>query len=72
MKKLKLSKILDSMYDVSKVESGYNYWFNKLLLRCMSIFEYSGLPDTLPAREIMLNLYLTGHCVIFERDGGLY
>lgn len=72
MKKLKLSHILGSMYDVSKVETGYNYWFNKLLLRCMSIFEYTGLPDTLPAREIMLNLYLTGHCVIFEKDGGLY
>lgn len=72
MKKIKLSQILKNMYDVADVENGYNYWFNKLLLRCLSIFKYDGLPDSLPKREIELNLLLTGHCVVFEKNGKLY
>lgn len=72
MKKVKLSDILKSMYDVSSVENGYNYWFNKLLLRCLSIFKYNNLPESLPQREIELNLLLTGHCVIFEKNGKIY
>lgn len=72
MKKIKLSQILKNMYDVADVENGYNYWFNKLLLRCLSIFKYDGLPDSLPQREIELNLLLTGHCVVFVKNGKLY
>ena len=71
-KRIKLKEILQSMYNVSNVENGYNYWFNKLLCFCLGIFEYDGLPDTLPQREIELNLLLTGHCVIFEKNGKLY
>ena len=72
MKRMKLSKVIESMYNVTDVECGYRYWFNKLLLRCLSIFKYENLPDTLPAREIELNLLLTGHCVIFEKGGNIY
>lgn len=72
MKKLKLKDMVNMLYPVNKVDIGYNYWFNKLLLRCMSIFKYTGLPDSLPAREIELNLLLTGHAVIFEKGGKLY
>ena len=61
MSKAKLTEIIQSMYDVADVENGYNYWFNKLLLRCLSIFKYDGLPDSLPQREIELNLILTNH-----------
>lgn len=66
-----LKETLQLMYSVNDVENGYNYWFNKLLQRCMSIFNWNGLPDTIPEREIELNLLLTGHCVIFEHDGKL-
>lgn len=66
-----LKEMLQLMYSVNDVENGYNYWFNKLLQRCMSIFNWNGLPDTIPEREIELNLLLTGHCVIFEHDGKL-
>ena len=71
MRKEKLSNIIKRMYDVADVENSYNYWFNKLLLRCLSIFNYEGLPDTLPDREIELNLLLTNHAVIFEKNGEL-
>lgn len=63
-----LKETLAIMYPVNEVEVGFNYWFNKLLTRCMSIFEYTGLPDTLPEREIELNTLLTGHCVIFKKN----
>lgn len=63
-----LKEVLKLMYSVNDVETGYNYWFNKLLTRCMSIFNYTNLPDSLPEREIELNTLLTGHCVIFEKN----
>ena len=66
-----LKETLQLMYSVNDVENGYSYWFNKLLQRCMSIFNWNGLPDTIPEREIELNLLLTGHCVIFEHDNKL-
>ena len=71
-KRLRLKDQLMNLYDVADVENGFNYWFNKLLCFCLGMFEYEGLPDTIPSREIELNLLLTGHCVIFEKDGKLY
>ena len=71
-KRLRLKEQLMNLYDVADVENGYNYWFNKLLCFCLGMFEYEGLPDTIPSREIELNLLLTGHCIIFEKDGELY
>lgn len=70
--KIRLKDQLKNLYSVNDVENGYNYWFNKLLGFCLGMFDYDGLPDTLPKREIELNLLLTGHCVIFEKDGNLY
>lgn len=65
----KIRRALENMYEVNDVENGYNYWFNKLLLRCMSMFNWNNLPESLPEREIELNILLTGHCVIFKRKG---
>lgn len=61
----KIRDIIKSMYDVADVETGFNYWFFKLLNFCLTIFEYDNLPKSLPRREIELNLLLTGHAVIF-------
>lgn len=57
---------LDTMYDVSDVKVGYNYWFFKLLNITLDLFSYEGLPDELPAREIELNLQLTGHAAVLQ------
>lgn len=62
---------IEKIYDVADVTSGYYFWFWKLLNFCMTIFEYKGLPETLPAREIESNLLLTGHDVVFEAGGDL-
>lgn len=61
----RIKKLLDNMYDVASVPDGFNYWFNKLLGYCLGMFEYEGLPESLPSRQIEINLLLTGHCVIF-------
>lgn len=55
------------MYDVADVTSGYDYWFYKLLNYCLGIYRYTGLPESLPGREILVNLIMTGHAVIFQR-----
>lgn len=58
-------KDIDKLYSVADVKTGFNYWFWKLLNICISMFDYIGLPSTLPQREIELNLILTNHCVVF-------
>lgn len=61
----RLKDTIESMYDVADVKTGFDYWFFKLLNFCLTIFEYDNLPESLPKREIELNLLLTGHAVIF-------
>lgn len=61
----RLKDTIESMYDVADVKVGFDYWFYKLLNFCLTIFEYDNLPESLPKREIELNLLLTGHAVIF-------
>lgn len=57
------------MYKVNDVDAGYRYWFYKILNICLAMFEYSGLPDTLPARELELNLLLFGYAAVFKKKG---
>lgn len=64
-------KKLEWMYDVADVSSGYDYWFYKLLNYCLGIYKYTGLPSSLPAREVLMNLIMTGHAVIFQNKGEL-
>lgn len=59
------------VYDVANVECGCMYWFDKLLAFVMSMFEWQGLPKTLPSYEIESNLILTGHCTVFNSEGEL-
>lgn len=59
-------KNIDRIYKVNDVTIGFRYWYWKLFNVLQNMFVYQGLPDTLPAREIEINLLLTGHCVIFD------
>ena len=43
-----------------------------MLNRSMMIFNYKGLPDTLPKRELERMLQVNGYCFITEIDGKLY
>lgn len=66
-----LSIDLKTMYNVSDVRIGYNYWFYKLLDYLLNMFEYDNVPETIPDREIEVNLLLTGHAVFFRDMGEL-
>lgn len=69
MNKQKLKDIINNMYDVADVENGYNYWFNKILNRCLSMIKIRNTLDSIPSREIMLNEIMTGHCVFYKEKG---
>lgn len=70
--KLKLKELLNGMYDVADVERGYNYWFNKILHKCLTIVKYNDLPKSLPSREVALNMIMTGHGIFFDKGGDMY
>lgn len=70
--KLKLKELLNGMYDVADVERGYNYWFNKILHKCLTIVKYNELPESLPSREVALNMIITGHGIFFNKGGDMY
>lgn len=65
----RLKEAAEWLYDAALVPLGFDYWYYKLLNFCLGMYKYSGLPESLPAREIELNLLLTGHAAIFK-DGG--
>ena len=64
IKTAKQRKAIDNAtYDVESVPSGYRYWRTKLLNYTLGIFRWSGLPESVPWRELELNLQLRGHAV---------
>ena len=63
--------LVKNLYDVADVAEGFDFWFYKLLNYCLGIYRYTGLPESLPGREILMNLIITGHAVIFEDKGEL-
>lgn len=68
-----MNKYIKTMYDVSNVKIGFDYWYFKLFNILLDIFEYDNVPDGLSQREIELNLMMTGHSVILaRRDGKLF
>lgn len=68
-KQLKID--LENLYKVSDVRIGFDYWFYKLLNYLVEMFEYDNVPETIPEREIEMNLMLTGHAVFFRDVGDL-
>lgn len=69
----KMNKYIKSMYDVSNVKNGYDYWYFKLLNFCINMFEYENLPSGISTRDIEINLIMTGHAVILpKKDGTLF
>lgn len=70
-------KLYDAMYDVTDVPRGYVYYKKLLLEKSIAIYEYSGLPDSIPPHEIERLLLMRGSCAIvdgnkYSRDGKKY
>ena len=56
---------------LDKETSKYNYILT-MFDRTNQMFEYDGLPDTIPAEMLELFLQLNGHVCITEKNGNLY
>lgn len=70
---VKMNKYLKTMYDVSDVRRGYDYWYFKLLDLIINMFEYRNLPAGISKRDLELNLLITGHAtIIAKKDGTLF
>lgn len=69
----KMNKFIKTMYDVSNVKCGYDYWYFKLLNLVINMFDYDNLPSGISRRDIEINLIMTGHAVILaKKDGTLF
>ena len=64
-------KNINKIYDVADVLNGFSYWYWKLFEVLLDMFDYEGLPKSLPKREIEIQLILTGHCTVFLDKGEL-
>ena len=56
------------LYPVNSVKKGYSYWFNLLTEKCLDMYIYDGLPESLPAQFIERSLIMIGYSVIFHED----
>lgn len=63
-----LKETLAKIYSVKTVATGYSYWVYTLLEKCLNMFIYEGLPETLPAEEIEERLIMTGYAGIFKHN----
>lgn len=49
-----------------------SYWQNVLMEKCLNIFEWTGLPSTIPQKEIEVSLILLGYCGVVSHGGELW
>ena len=66
---MKLNKLLKKMYPITSKEDNLNDFVQSILNRTLGMFDYTGLPDTLPQVEIEKRLQLKGHATIFKYKG---
>lgn len=63
---------IGSSYDFKDKDTNIRNNIQYMLNRSFMIFDYEGLPDTLPKNEIEKMLQVNGYCFITEIDGKLY
>lgn len=54
------------MYPVKSVKRGYGFYIRMLFEKCLGMFEYTGLPKSLPAEEIEKNLMWFGFAGVYN------
>lgn len=59
-------------YDYKAKKNNVNQLNNYMLAKTLSMFEYTGLPETIPAKELEKILQLKGFAFITEVNGKLY
>lgn len=66
------SSSVDCTCDILNKKEAITHYVNTMLSRTNQMFEYSGLPDTIPPEMLELFLQTNGHVCITEIDGNLY
>lgn len=67
-----MDKIGFRLYDTKNKDKALFNICSEMLKRTLNMFEWEGLPSTIPARELELLLQLRGSCIIAQHDGNLY
>lgn len=58
--------------EVLELPRSLNYWIETLFEKCVRMFEWRGLPNTIPQKEIEQRLILDGYCgMVNDRKAGL-
>ena len=60
------------MYNFNDKEQAVRNYGDYMLNRTQQIFEWSGLPNTIPQRNLELFLQTAGHCVIVKHENKYY
>lgn len=63
---------ISNTYDYKDKETNINNSLNYMLNRSLMIFDYEGLPDTLPKKHLERMLQVNGYCFIYEVEGKIY
>lgn len=61
-----------TMYDYKDKERNMRNYISYMLNRTMQMFEYEGLPDTIPKKMLELYIMINGHSVVIEHEDNLY
>lgn len=59
-------------YDFSDKRNNTKAYITYMINRMMTMFEYDGLPDTIPKRMLEIYMMVNGHSVIVEHNDNLY
>ena len=60
------------VYDFQDKNRATWYHISQMLIRTQSMFEYKGLPDSIPARNLEIMLQTRGHVAFYHTNGELY
>lgn len=66
-----LGNFIDS-YDFTDKRANTKSYIVYMLNRLLTMFEYEGLPDTIPQKILELYIMVNGHSVVIEHEGKLY
>lgn len=63
-----ITSLTKKLYPVNSVPVGYMYYRHLLLEKCFGMYDYEGLPDSLPAEQIETRLIMRGYCTVFRDE----
>jgi len=66
----RINHFIKNAYDVTNVQTGFEYWYFKLFNILLDMFEYENLPKGIEKRDIEINLILSGHATFVPLKNG--